>query len=175
MSKTANLPNELFFVTLTVVDWIDIFTRQVYFDLIIQNLDYCQKNKNLEVYEYVIMTNHIHLIVLGKDTPLSDILRDFKTFTSKQLFKLIEDDPNVTRKKWILTAFRNAGQKNNLNTNFQVWQNFNFPTLLDSTYLIEQKTNYILLNPVVAGFVTEPHEYYYSSANPNSPLKTFDF
>ena len=93
MSKTAILPNELYFVTLTIVDWIDIFTRQVYFDFIIDNLKYCQENKSLEVYEYVIMTNHIHMICLGKEIPLSDILRDFKTFTSKILFKLIKENP----------------------------------------------------------------------------------
>jgi len=174
MSKTANLANELFFVTLTIVDWIDIFTRQVYFDFIIKNLDYCQKKKGLEVYEYVIMTNHIHMICLGNNVPLSDILRDFKTFTSKELIKLLQDSPDESRKRWMLTAFEKAGKNNVLNKKYQVWQNFNFPTLLDSPFLIDQKTNYIHMNPVVAGFVSEPYEYYYSSANPNSPLNIFE-
>ena len=175
MSKTANLPNELFFVTMTIVDWIDIFTRKIYFDFIIDNLKYCQEKKGLEIYEYVIMTNHIHMICLGNDVPLSDILRDFKTFTSKELFRLISDNPKESRKKWILAAFKKAGKNNPLNKNFQVWQNFNYPTLLDSNYLIDQKAEYIHNNPVVSGFVSEPHEYYYSSANENGPLITFDF
>ncbi len=88
MSKTANLSNELDFVTLTIVDWIDVFTRQIYFDLIIDNLDFCQQKKHPEVYEYVVMTNHLHMICLGRDKALSDILRDFKTFTSKRLSDL---------------------------------------------------------------------------------------
>ena len=88
MSKTASQPNELYFVTLTIVDWIDVFTRVLYFDFIIDNLDFCQRKKKLEVYEYVIMTNHIHMICLGRDKPLSDILRDFKTFTSKVLLRI---------------------------------------------------------------------------------------
>ena len=83
MAKTANLSNELFFITMTIVNWIDLFTRQIYFDLIIDNLNYCQNKKGLEIYEYVIMTNHVHMICLGNDKLLSDILRDFKTFTSK--------------------------------------------------------------------------------------------
>ena len=175
MAKTANLPNELFFITMTIVNWIDLFTRQIYFDFIIDNLSYCQKNKGLEVYEYVIMTNHIHMICLGNDKPLSDILRDFKTFTSKELVKLIKNNPYESRKDWMLDAFRKAGENNPLNKNYQVWQNFNSPTLLDSPYLIDQKSEYIHNNPVVSGFVSEPWEYYYSSANPNGPLTTFEF
>ncbi len=31
MSKTANLSDELFFVTMTIVDWIDLYTRQIHF------------------------------------------------------------------------------------------------------------------------------------------------
>ena len=175
MKKTAILPNELYFVTLTIVDWIDIFTRQDYFDLIIKNLDYCQAHKNLEVYEYVIMTNHLHLIALGKDKPLSDILRDFKTFTSKELLRQLNREINPVRKEWILKRFQYAGMSNSRNKQYQVWQNYNFPTLLSSNFLIDQKTDYIHENPVLAGFVNCPPDYFYSSANPASPLKTFDF
>ena len=175
MSKTANLPDELYFVTMTIVDWIDLFSRQIYFDLITDNLRFCQANKGLDIYEYVIMTNHVHMICLGNGTPLSDILRDFKSFTSKELVKLIKGNPKESRKKWILDTFKKAGKKNPLNENYQVWQNFNYPTLLEAPYLIDQKTEYIHMNPVVAGFVSEPYEYYYSSANPNSPIETLDF
>ena len=74
----------------------------------------------------------------------------------------------------MIAAFEQAGKENILNKKYQVWQNFNFPTLLDNPFLIDQKTNYIYMNPVVAGFVSEPFEYYYSSANPNSPLNIFN-
>ncbi len=53
--------NEVNFVTFTIVDWIDLFTRRLYNDIIIiENLAYCQNNKSLNIYAYVIMTNHIH-------------------------------------------------------------------------------------------------------------------
>ena len=175
MSKTANLSDELFFITMTIVDWIDIFVRQIYFDFIINNLKYCQTNKGLDIYEYVIMTNHIHMICMGRGIPLSDILRDFKSYTSKELIILIKENPKESRKEWILHAFEKAGRKNSMSENYQVWQNFNYPTHLDSSYLIDQKKEYIHMNPVVAGFVSEPYEYYYTSANPNGPLKTLEF
>ena len=174
MSKTASQPDELYFITMTTVDWIDIFTRRIYFDFIIDNLEFCQTNKSLDIYEYVIMTNHIHMICMGRGVPLSDILRDFKSYTSKELIKLIKENPEESRRKRILNTFKKAGRKNPLNENYQVWQNFNYPTLLDSSFLIDQKTDYIHMNPVVAGFVNEPYEYLYSSANPNGPLKTLD-
>jgi len=175
MSKTASQPNELYFVTLTVVDWIDIFTRVVYFDFIIDNLDFCQRKKHLEVYEYVIMTNHIHMVCLGRDKPLSDILRDFKTFTSKGIISFVQNNKKESRKKWILSAFREHGKNNPMNITYQLWQNMNSPTLLNYNKIIDQKAEYIHQNPVKAGFVEEPSDWYYSSAHPNSPLKTFDF
>ncbi len=174
MSKTASQANQLYFITLTVVDWIDIFTRREYFDLIIDNLSFCQQEKGLEIFEYVIMTNHIHMISRGKDKPLSDIIRDFKTFTSKELYKLISSNPAESKRKWMIKIFQAHGKSNKLNKNFQIWQNLNSPTLLYNNNIIDQKTEYIHMNPVKAGFVSNPEEYAYSSANKDSPLKVLE-
>ena len=76
--------DKLYFITLQVVEWIDIFSRQKYRDIIIDNLSYCQKNKGLEIYAWVIMSNHIHLLVKSEKEDLSNILRDFKSYTSKK-------------------------------------------------------------------------------------------
>jgi len=75
----------IYFLTLTVVDWVDIFTRPVYKHVIVDSLDYCIKNKGLKIYAWCLMTNHLHLIAgVENDENLSDILRDFKKFTSKE-------------------------------------------------------------------------------------------
>ena len=118
MSKTASVPNELYFVTLTIVDWISIFIRQKYFTFIVENLQYCQKEKNLEIFEYVIMPNHIHMICRGRDVPLSDILRDFKSYTSKELYKMIKSDAEESRRAWMIKAFNEHGKENTLNQKF---------------------------------------------------------
>ena len=52
------------YLTLTVVGWIDIFSRQRYRDIILESLCYCRDNKGLHVVGWVIMSNHLHLIVL---------------------------------------------------------------------------------------------------------------
>ncbi len=71
------------FITCTVVDWIDVFTKKVYKDIVIASLDYCIKEKGMILYGYVIMSNHIHLMIQSKEGKLSDLIRDFKKITSK--------------------------------------------------------------------------------------------
>ena len=55
--------DELHFVTFQIVKWIDIFTRQVYRDIVVDSLRFCQQNKALEIYAFVIMSNHIHMLI----------------------------------------------------------------------------------------------------------------
>ena len=80
---------QLYFVTLQIVEWIDVFSRKNYRDIIIENLHYCQKHKSLEIYAYVIMSNHLHLLGKSGNSELSNTLRDFKSYTSKLLLKQI--------------------------------------------------------------------------------------
>ena len=167
--------NDLFFVTLTIVSWVDLFTRPVYKEMIVENLEFCRKNKGLRIFYYVIMSNHIHMVVTSDKKPLSDILRDFKTYTSKQLFAMIKDNSSESRRKWMKDIFTTAGAKNPANKYIQVWQNGNYPVLLYSDYMTEQKIHYIHENPVRAGIVTEPEDYLYSSASPHSPLVCDEF
>ena len=170
MSRNAST-DELYFVTLTVVDWIDVFTRRYYTDFVIENLAYCQQNLNLNIYAYVIMTNHIHLVANVSEGSLGNVLGRFKSHTSKKLFEIIADNEQESRREWMTKAFKQAGRYNPLNESHQFWQNGNHPVLLYSRGVIEQKVDYIHQNPVRAGFVGAAHEYWYSSANPESPLK----
>src|ERR1035437_1373279 len=94
--------DELYFVTLTVTDWIDVFTRRMYNDFIIENLAWCQQNKKLNIYAYVIMTNHIHLVANVTDGSLGDVLRDFKTYTSKEMVKMICNNTQESRREWMV-------------------------------------------------------------------------
>ena len=76
-------------VTLTIIDWVDLFVRSEYKDIIINSLRYNQQNKGLIVHAYCIMTSHVHLIVSSSDKLLNEIIRDFKKFTAKELIKAI--------------------------------------------------------------------------------------
>ena len=163
---------EIYFVTLTVVGWIDIFTRQKYADIIIENLKYCQVKEELKIYAYVIMSNHIHFVAKRESNSLNltELLGRFKSFTAKKILKELEADPNESRKEWLLYLFKFFAKKNEQYSNYHFWQYTNHPVELYSNNVIDQKINYIHQNPVRAGIVTDELYYFYSSANPDSPL-----
>ncbi len=154
----------LYFVSFSTVYWLDVFTRIEYKDIVVESLQYCKKEKGLVIYAYVIMSNHIHIIVGNNGVnKFSDIFRDFKKFTAMQLIKAIKNNPQESRKDWLLWMLEKAGKKNGNNTKYQFWQQDNHPIEIEGS-TIDQKLNYIHANPVEAGWVAEDNEYYYSSA-----------
>jgi len=158
----------LYFLTLTTVGWIDIFTRAIYRDILVESLNYCIKEKGLVVYGYVIMSNHIHLIAQSESETqsLSDIIRDFKSFTAKQIKRKLEDvKTGESRREWLTYLFSYFARGNQRNRTFQFWQSDNHPIELWSPKVIEQKLAYIHWNPVTAKIVMEPSHYIYSSAS----------
>ena len=98
-------PEGIYFITLTVIDWVDLFSRPVYKHILIDSLKYCQKHKELAIYAYVIMPNHLHLIVSsGEGFLLANTIRDFKKYTSKKLIEAIKENPE-SRRVWLLKKF----------------------------------------------------------------------
>ncbi len=153
------------FVTFTVVEWIDVFTRDDYRQLLVESIQFCQKEKGLLVGAWCIMPNHAHFI-LGTTgaMPLSDIIRDLKAFTSRHIRKAIETNSRESRKAWMMEMFTTAGKQKSNNRDFQFWQQHNHPIEMNSNTKIDSRINYIHNNPVTAGFVEEPREWRYSSA-----------
>jgi putative transposase len=87
--------DKLYFVTFTVIGWLDVFIRKGYRDIFLDSLKYCQQHKGLEVCAYCIMSSHIHLII-GRhgDPALEAIIRDLKKFTASAVIKAIKNNPN---------------------------------------------------------------------------------
>jgi REP element-mobilizing transposase RayT len=124
----------------------------------------------MEVFAYVIMPSHLHMVVRNVNGNLNHIIRDFKSFTAKQILKMIEFENGESRKKWLLQLFSYYAKFHKQNKNYLFWQKTNYPIELDYNEIFDQKVGYIHNNPVEAGYVTDPEYWYYSSANPNSPL-----
>lgn len=158
-------PDGIYFVSFATVNWIDVFTRPEYKDILVDSLNYCISNKGLTVYAWVIMSNHVHLVIETRKGPLEDILRDFKKYTSKQIISAIENNPQESRKGWMLWMFQRAGQRNSNNQTYQFWQQHNQPVELSTTsYAIDSAIDYIHENPIKAGFADKAENYPYSSA-----------
>ena len=165
MDISKRITDELYFVTDTVVDWVDIFTRPRYKHLIIESLEYCQQNKGLVIYAWVLMSNHLHAIVSSKgEKPVSDIWRDFKTYTSKQIVSTLEQDPVESRREWMLNRFEYAGRNDKKIKQYRFWQEGNHAQEIYLSFYFDQKMEYIHQNPVKAEIVNRPEDYRYSSA-----------
>jgi len=152
------------FVTCTITGWVDVFSREAYREKILESLSFCQSEKGLLIHAWVIMSNHLHLIVSSKANALADIIRDFKKYTAKQIIAAIRDNENESRREWMLNLFLYAGSRNGNNKEYQFWKSGYHPIVLDSPVKIEQRLKYLHENPVRAGWVREPQDYKYSSA-----------
>ncbi|MBJ6119247.1 transposase [Pontibacter sp. BT310] len=166
MSRKYKFHNQegLYFVSFAVVYWIDVFTREEYFAIVTDSLDYCRKNKGMEIYAWCIMPSHVHIIFRAKDNNPSVLLKELKTHTSKHLQKAITEHNQESRKEWMLWLMERAGLKNSNVKHRQFWQQHSKPIELWSAAVIGQKIDYIHNNPVEAGFVSEPEHWKYSSA-----------
>lgn len=154
----------LHYLTLTTVGWIDLFTKKSFRDIILSSLRYCQAHKGLVLFAYVIMSNHLHLIAHAEENyRLSDILKDFKRFTSTKIRRLIEEK-HTPEREWLLHVMHYYAKFNHNNSDYQLWQRGNHPVELFSLPFLRQKLNYIHQNPVRAGIVAQPEHYLFSSA-----------
>ncbi len=158
-------PNGIYFISFSTVYWLDVFVREQYFDAMVESLAYCRENKGLELFAYCILTSHIHLIFRDKNGDPGKLIKELKTFTSKRIQKLILDNPQESRKEWLLWMMERAGRKNSNVKLKQFWQQHNMPIELWSNDVIDQKLEYIHNNPVESGFVTKPYYWKYSSAS----------
>jgi len=160
----ATMPDTAYFVTLTTVGWVDVFTRLRQKQLLVNSLAYCQKEKGLAIYAYCIMPSHLHMLCkAGEGDILAHILRDFKKFTSKKIVYTIKYFPE-SRRAWMLRLFREACVHLKRDQQYKVWQNGYHAEFATSNWFIRQKINYIHNNPVKDKIVARPEDYIYSSA-----------
>ncbi|HTF82404.1 MAG TPA: transposase [Cytophagales bacterium] len=151
-------PGAVHFVTFTVHQWADVFTRQLYIDEFLSSIKYCQEHKGLEVYAWVVMSNHVHMILRAQDENLSDVIRDLKKYTSKNIYKAIADHPKESRKEWLLRVLSHEDR-------IWFWEEGYHGEQIFDVGFYESKLNYIHMNPVRAGIVEKEEEYLNSSAS----------
>jgi putative transposase len=162
-----------YFLTLTVVGWIDVFTRKNHKLAIIDSLRYCQKEKGLIIFGYCLMSSHLHLIARADENcNLSDILRDFKKHTSKSILKQILNEPE-SRRDWMIQYFRDSGEQLKGITNFKFWQDGNHAEEITSNKFFDEKLDYIHMNPVKEMIVENPEDYFFSSARNYAGLNNY--
>ena len=146
------------FVTCTVLHWLPIFTRKESVGIILSCLQFLQKNANLKLYAYVILENHLHMIVQSDD--LVKTMKSFKQYTAKELLVLLKKE----NAKTILEQFHLYKKAHRKESNYQVWEEGYQPKLIQTESMMIGKIRYIHENPVKRGYVDEAKHWRYSSA-----------
>lgn len=149
---------------MTIVGWIDIFTRKEQKLIILDSLKHCQQNKGLMIYGWCLMPSHLHIICAADGAfGMSDILRDFKKFTAKAIIQQIKDG-HESRREWMLQQFSDACSHLKRGQHYKVWQDSNQAKVIYTSNFFYEKLTYIHNNPVVEMLVGKPEEYMFSSA-----------
>jgi len=155
---------QAYFMTLTVVGWVDVFTRENHRMAVVESLRYCQDHKGLELFAWCLMSNHLHLIARAKEgSTLPEIIRDLKKHTAKQIIGQIMNEPE-SRREWMLTIFKGEADRLKRISGYKFWQDGFQPKELHGNAFISQKLQYVHANPVEEGLVEYPEDWMFSSA-----------
>ena len=149
----------IYFITSSVTGWIDIFKEDIYCKIIIDELKYRRDKKQLEIYGYVIMPNHIHLILSSKR--LSNLMRSFKSHTARKMIDNLMNEKNDI----VLNKLRCLKMNSKVQSEYQLWQEGFHPKLIISDKEFQQKLDYIHTNPIRNEYIDEPQKWKYSSYN----------
>ena len=144
------------FFTATNLEWKNLLQPEKYKKIIVDSFQFLKQHKRVNIYGFVIMDNHLHLIwQMLNGVKRENVERDFLKFTAQQIKKdLHENHPLV------LEQFRvNAKDRE-----YQFWERKPLSIILRNDKIFKQKLEYIHNNPVKAGLCIEPEEYKYSSA-----------
>lgn len=144
------------FITVTCLNWIPIVMEDRFKNIIIESLSFLTKDNRIQVYGFVIMSNHLHMIwqMLGEHKREA-VQRDFLKFTGQQILKHLRNEQSLLQSDLLVQA---------KDRKYQVWERNSLSIPLWSRNVFPQKLDYIHNNPVKAGMCRYPEEYKYSSA-----------
>ena len=150
-------PDQPHFVTCTVLEWLPVFTRPETVDILLDSLRFLQVNAGLKVYAWVVLENHLHLVVQALG--LGEVLRRFKSWTAHELIRLLTERGVHA----YLDRLAFAKRAHKTDREHQFWQEGAHPEQIGSVDMMRQKVDYIHFNPVKRGYVDRPEQWRYSS------------
>ena len=149
---------ELYFWTATINNWQRLLEKDEYKDVIIDSLQYLTSEDKVDVFAFIIMPNHIHLIWRvnepnGKESPQGSFLK----YTAHIFKKMLRKEGAEK-----LAAYKVNAE----NKKYEFWQRDSLAVPLFTRKVALQKLNYIHRNPLAEhwSLVKDPCDYKYSSA-----------
>jgi REP element-mobilizing transposase RayT len=155
-----------YFLTLNIVDKIDLFVRPAYKQVIADALNHFIRAQGLHLYSWCLMGSHLHLVLRTRDAAAPAYFeRDFKRYTTPALLKTIEMEMDL-RRDWMLQRFEGYGNTLRRLEKYHLWQNCSGPLRIenDQPRLLMDRIAHVHENPVREGIVDQPEAYLFSSA-----------
>ncbi len=146
------------FLTCTIVGWLPLLSRPPIAQIVLDSWRFLQDHDRLELYAYVIMESHVHLIASSGD--LAKEIGHFRSFTARKIIDLLTERNNQD----ILQQLASHKLKHKVDRPYQVWQDGSHPQLIQGEGMMRQKVTYIHYNPVRQGLADDPALWLYSSA-----------
>ncbi len=147
------------FFTATILEWKPLLKNDIYKDIIISSFRFLVRDKRADIYAFVIMPNHIHLLWKIKNgKKYEDVQRDFMKYTGQKLkLKLGDDNPGLLKEFYVGARDRQ----------YQIWERNPLSSRMPSEEILVQKLNYIHANPIRGkwNLCKEFIDYKYSSAS----------
>lgn len=150
--------NETYFWTSTILEWKHLLSNDSLMDIIISSLHYLSRKKLVEVYGFVIMPNHIHLLwKLLKMNKKEKPNASFQKFAAHTIQDIIKTYPIINFEKY---------QVNEYDREYRLWQRDPAAILITCKEMLEHKLKYIHNNPLQEhwSLVNRPEDYKYSSS-----------
>jgi putative transposase len=152
-------PNQPHFLTCTIVAWQAVFIRPQIVQVVLDSWQFLQDNKRMEIFGYVILENHLHLIAQATD--LAKEMGDFKSYTARRIVDYLKESGAKT----LLQELEFYKLRHKAETQqYQLWQEGGHPELIQGEEMMRQKLEYMHYNPVRRGYVDDPVHWRYSSA-----------
>jgi REP element-mobilizing transposase RayT len=147
-----------YFMTATIVAWLPVFAHPPFVDIIFDSSRFLQRERDIEIFGYVIMENHLHWVARGKD--LAQQVGRFKFYTAR----CIIDELEKRGFKTLLDELRYFKLRHKIDQTHQLWQEGSHPQQIQGDEMMLQKLEYMHNNPVRRGYVDDPVHWRYSSA-----------
>ena len=152
--------HDLYFVTLTIVEWLPVFISEDACSIVTNSLNFCHNQKHLRINAYVIMPSHVHAILFDEafdSGRLQRTLADFRKFTGRQLTEYCDSNLPAC----FVETLRSAAGKDRRH---RFWQGGVHPEAIHTRAFWRQKLDYIHDNPCQKGMVREAPHWRFSSA-----------
>ncbi len=157
--------NNFHYITTVTYKRLPIFRSEKTCEIFIEVLKEIRAIHPFKLIGYVIMPDHIHLILNPLEEKISVIMRKIKGKSAHLIVKWLKKNNFTESLNKLLLLTKNERQK------YAVWQRDFSAIDLWSPKFLRQKLDYIHLNPLRAKFCDHPAKWKYSSYRAYLPHK----